>query len=172
MVGDIIIMDRARLPEQMLVIAFDETNRLVQVQRAYHGTTAQNWKKGTPVRILKFVNAAAQSEMLYQDVLELDGSTTSDVLSESYFVYEWAENDTCLPGCYYFEFKLIKMLDVVSMMSISPSVIPSFTPSTLSVADFNCSLGQGVEWIRRFPVDSEGFYIKITDSPTSENITF
>lgn len=45
MVGDIIFMDQARLPEKMLVIAFDETNRLIEVQRGYHGTSIQTWKK-------------------------------------------------------------------------------------------------------------------------------
>lgn len=172
MVGDIIIMDRIRLPEKMLVTAFDEDNKLVQVQRAYHGTTAQNWKKGTPLRIMKLAGAAAVSEMLYQDILEIDGTTTTDVLTDSFFVYEWGANDTCLPGCYYLEFKLLKMIEIeedeeVGFLS-APSVTPSFTASNLSVADFNCSLGTGVEWIRRFPVEGEGFLIQITDSPTAE----
>lgn len=47
MMGDIIIMERARNPEYMLVTGFDETNNLIRVERAYHGTTASNWKKGT-----------------------------------------------------------------------------------------------------------------------------
>lgn len=170
MVGDIIIMDQIRLPEKMLVTAFDEVNKLVQVQRAYHGTTAQNWKKGTSLRIMKFAGATAVSEMLYQDVLEIDGTTTEDVLTDSFFVYEWGESDTCLPGCYYLEFKLLKMLEEeVSFLSTdTASVVPSFTASNLSVADFSCSLGTGVEWVRRFPVEGEGFLIKIVDSPTSE----
>jgi hypothetical protein len=46
MQNDIIVVDRPRLPEQMLVTGFDETNKLVQVQRGYHGTTAQSYKKG------------------------------------------------------------------------------------------------------------------------------
>lgn len=171
MVGDIIIMDRVRLPEKMLVTAFDETNRLVQVQRAYHGTTAQAWKKGTPLRIMKFSGATAVSEMLYQDILEIDGTTTEDVLTDSFFVYEWGETDTCLPGCYYLEFKLLKMIEEeeeVGFLS-TPSVVPSFTASTLSVSDFSCNLGTGVEWVRRFPVEGEGFLIQITDSPTAES---
>jgi len=170
MVGDIIIMDRVRLPEKMLVTAFDEVNKLVQVQRAYHGTTAQIWKKGTPLRIMKFFGATAISEMMYQDILEIDGTTTEDVLTDSFFVYEWSESDTCLPGCYYLEFKLLKMIETeeeVGFLS-TPSVIPSFTASNLSVADFSCNLGIGVEWVRRFPVESEGFLIQITNSPTSE----
>lgn len=172
MIGDIIIMERARMPEKMLVTAFDEDNRLVQVQRAYHGTTAQKWKKGTPLRIMKFFGATASSEMLYQDILEIDGTTTVNVLTESFFVYEWGANDTCLPGCYFFEFKLLKMTEVTEMGFVqsmsTPSVIPSFTPSNLSVTDFNCGLPAGIEWIRKFPSDVEGFLVKIFDAPNTE----
>lgn len=169
MVGDIILMDRARRPEQMLVTAFDETNKLVQVQRAYHGTTAQAWKKGTPLRIIKFTNAEAQAELVYEDVIQIDGSTLEDVLQESYLVYEWGSGDTCLPGCYYLEFKLIKMSTDVAVSALADDeIIPSFTDPNLTPSDFNCGLGEGVEWIRRFPVDSEGFLIRIFDSPTAE----
>lgn len=265
MVGDTIIMDRPRSPEHMLVVGFDEDDGLVLVQRAYHGTVAQNWKRGTPLRILKFSNSQAQTEMLFQDVLEMDGTTNPDVLIDSFFVYEWGPTDTCLPGCYYLEFKLIKMIDFVpisniirpddddaiscvswpvgtvygplgpyvrdgdsyenglneipgdelpsppaddqfatidddddggitevwtpSVIALPPSfvtlpsviasgpyiveangmsIIPSFTPSSDTPSTFGCGLGDGVEWIRRFPVDSEGFLIQIVDSPSSE----
>lgn len=94
MVGDIILMDRARLPEKMLVLAFDETNKLILVQRGYHGTPVQNWKKGTPIKIIKFMGATAQTEMIYGDVLELDGTVSTDVLTDSFFVYEWGPSDT------------------------------------------------------------------------------
>lgn len=171
MVGDVLVMDRARLPEKMLVIGFDENNRLVQVQRAYQGTTAQSWKKGSLFKIMKFMNSPAQTEMLYQDVLEIDGTTTEDVLVDSFFIYDWNPSDTCLPGCYYLEFKLIKMAETTSAVSslTTPSIIPSFTASNLTPSDFGCGHAVDVEWIRRFPVDAEGFYIKIIDSPTSES---
>lgn len=169
MVGDIIFMDQARLPEKMLVVAFDETNRLVEVQRGYHGTSIQTWKKGTPLRIMKFIGATAQTEMLFQDILEMDGTTTPNVLMDSFFVYEWGPTDTCLPGCYYLEFKLLKLLDVAPIMPLADPIVPSFTDPSLTPTDFGCGLGIGVEWVRRFPVDSEGFLIKITDSPTAEN---
>lgn len=134
MVGDVLILDRARSPEKLLVTSFDEESKLVYVDRAYDGTTAQSWTRGSPIRIIKFMNSPAKTEMVYEDVLGLDGTTTEDVLQESYFVYEWSPEDTALPGCYYLEFKLIKVDD----------------------------------WIRRFPVDKEGFSIKITDTFTSE----
>jgi hypothetical protein len=262
MVGDIIIIDRPRLPEKMLVTGFDEDNRLVLVERAYHGTTAQNFKRGTPLRIMKFINAPSQTEMIYQDIIELDGTTTENSLVDSFFVYEWGLNDTCLPGCYYIEFKLIKMLEssvVPSLPSCSDqqanfpysngypegteygpvgpyvpdgsnyepglyevpgpgnappepplhpqpvmpvcgpiivdnpsqitwnisqivlpditpypsmilgtSIIPNFTSPSYTPSTFGCGLVDGVDWIRRFPVDSEGFLIKIVDAPLTE----
>lgn len=205
MVGDIIVMDRPRLPEQMLVVGFDEDDRLVLVQRGYHGTTPQAWKKGSCVKIMKFQNAQAQTEMIYEDQLNLDGTTTKNVLTDSFLIYDWGPDDTCLPGCYYLEFKLIKMLDQAGPVTTYPdgetvvftpdtvntvpteivlpdiipspgtfigpdgmSVTPTFTPSTDMPSTFGCGLGAGVDWIRRFPVEGEGFYIKITDSPTAE----
>jgi hypothetical protein len=170
MVGDIIIMDRARRPEHMLVIAFDETNGLIQVQRAYHGTAAQAWKKGTPLRIMKVMGASAETEMILQDIIQIDGTTLEDQLTDSLLVYEWGETDTCLPGCYYVEFKLLKMAETESqsLSAQSEDIIPSFTDPNLTPADFGCGLGTGVEWVRRFPVEGEGFLIRIENSPTAE----
>ena len=307
MVGDIIVVDRPRLPEQMLVIGFDEDNHLVEVQRGYHGTTPQSWKKGTHVRIIKFMGATAQTEMVFQDVIQVDG-TTKNELTDSFLVYEWGPIDTCLAGCYFLEFKLLKMIDIPAPITPStcmlppvyglvgppkpynaygphpggtrfgpagpfvpdgesysagaygipgtdtPAVppvpmsreerrddevladeykynpeafpgrhdsfdhqkvvippqtggnspvaplypeplsidaganpqyynpagveqffmphlladVPSFTSPSLTPADFGCGVGAGVDWVRRFPVDGEGFLIHITDSPTAE----
>ena len=55
MVGDIIVMDRVRRPEHMLVTGFDEQNCLIQVQQAYNGTTASAWKRGTALRIFRIM---------------------------------------------------------------------------------------------------------------------
>jgi hypothetical protein len=177
MVGDVLIMDQARLPEKMLVLGFDEPNYLVHVQRGYHGTPIQTWKRGTSLKIMKFTNVPASTEMLYQNILEIDGTTTSDVLTDSFFIYDWQSQDTCLPGCYYLEFKLMKMVASVSSQmtvpeneipsNIVPSgVVPSFTNPSLIPSNFGCDINPQIEWIRRFPVDSEGFYIKISDSAT------
>lgn len=166
MVGDVIILDRPRQTEHLLVTAFDETNYFVQVQRGYHGTSAQSWKKGQGLKVIKFMNAVAQTEMIYQDVVEMDGTITKDVLQESYFVYNWQSGDTCLAGCYFIEFKLMKMMVANNDKVNELSVTPSFTdPSTVN---YHCIIPPNIEWIRRFPVDSEGYTIKITDSPTSE----
>ena len=112
-VGDIIVMNRARLPERMLVTAFDEVNKLVKVQRGYHGTTASSWKKGDQMRIFRVLNGVAESELVFEDKTEIDGTVTKDIITESYLVYEWQPEDTCLPGCYWLEFKLLKMIDLV-----------------------------------------------------------
>lgn len=258
MMGDIIIMDRARNPEHMLVTGFDETNNLVRVQRAYHGTSVSSWKKGTSMRIFRTMSAPAQSEMSFEDVQEVDGTITKDVLQASYLVYEWQAEDTCLSGCYWLEFKVLKMIDIVwylpggywtgdtftytdgffytglgftdssvrlsydqvqdkyflpdvpwfgeihlhsdnnyytgtshdegsvllsknglpsndnvaynenGVAALAASIIPSFTDISLTPSDYGCILGEGVEWVRRFPIEGEGFLIKIVDSPTSE----
>lgn len=257
MVGDIIIMDRVRMPERMLVVAFDEHNRLIKVQRGYHSTTASDWKKGSKMRIFRILDGAAESEMLFEDVQNIDGTTDRDVLQSSHLVYEWAANDTCLPGCYWLEFKVLKMIDIVwllpggywvgeththtdgffytgatntsasvklsydqvadkymlphtpwsgdiheedgeyytgdthsdgsvllnkngitsdsdtaydedGIVSLHDDAYPEFTDEELTSQDFGCTLGEGVEWVRRFPVNGEGFLIKIEFSPTSE----
>jgi hypothetical protein len=108
-IGDIIILDRPRDPERVLVVSIDEDAKSIQVERAQGGTNAQSWKKGSPLKIVKFMDSPAKTEMVYEDVMELDGTTTTDVLQESYFIYEWNPYDTSLPGCYYMEFKLIKV---------------------------------------------------------------
>jgi len=180
MVGDVIYMDQARLPEQLLVTGFDEVNKLVHVERGYHGTSVQTWKKGTPLRIMKFVNAVASTEMIYQDILNIDGTTTNDVHTDSFLIYEWAASDTCLPGCYYMEFKLMKMVAPFRMQVTVPSnelpsnivaddVVPSFTDPSLTPTDFGCDKASEIDWIRRFPVDTEGFLIKIYNSPTVDD---
>lgn len=171
-IGDIVVVDRVRSPEQMLVTAFDETNKLIEVQRAYNGTTADNYKKGQKVRIFRFLNAVGETQMTLQDVTQEDGSVLEDVLTESKLIYEWAAADTCLPGCYYLEFKLLKMLGTavpfLGPLSLAPSIIPSFI--SYSPSQIACDLGAGVEWVRRYPEDREGFLIQIIDSPTSENL--
>lgn len=259
MVGDIIVMERVRMPERMLVTGFDEHNKLLKVQRGYHGTTPGHWKKGSKMRIFRILNAPAEAEMVLEDIQNVDGTTDKDVISESYLVYEWQPEDTCLPGCYWFEFKVLKMIDMVwylpggywtgdvvtgsdgyfytgatyteSSVILSYdqvegkyflphtpwagevhlhtdenyytglvhndgsvllnktgipsdlntaynqngatafheiSFIPSFTDESLTPYYFGCVLGEGVEWVRRFPIDGEGFLIKIEFSPSSE----
>jgi len=174
MVGDIIVVsEQVRAPEQMLITGFDEANKLIRVQREYTGTTAWPYKKGTRIQIFRFLNSVGTTEMTLTDVLQTDGTTEEDVLTDSKLIYEWAAQDTCLPGCYYIEMKLLKMrllngsaTAVSSMQALSPDIVPSFVSP--SAATLCCALGEGVEWQRRFPVDRQGFLIQIVDSPTSE----
>lgn len=166
LVGDIILVDRARAPEQMLVTGHDETNKFIRVQRAYNGTTAGVYKKGTPIRIFRMLNAVGDTREVSMSVEQVDGTTTTEVV-ESQLVYDWSANDTCLPGCYWFEFKLLKMSTSSSMWLSAAAVVPTFTSVMPTDA---CGIGNGVEWVRRFPVDGDGFLIRITDSPTAENV--
>lgn len=167
LIGDIIVMDRVRNPEHMLVTGFDESNFLIQVQRAYGATIASDWAKGTSMRIFREMNAAASIESVIGDIIQEDGSTLKDQLLETYLVYDWDAKDTCSPGCFWLEFKLLKMVLIETMESLSYNVISdiSFTPS---LTDFGCSLGEGVEWTRRFPVEGEGFLIKVVNSTTQD----
>jgi hypothetical protein len=167
MVGDIIIMDRPRLPEHMLVTGFDETNSFVSVERGYNATTPSSWSKGQCMRIFRVMNGVAEVELLRQDVRKVDGTLERDKLVESFLVYEWDANATCLPGCYWLEFKLLKM-QLLESVGYNEVITPSFTPSTMSAVDFGCTLGAGVEWVRRFPVNSDGFLIKVVDTSTSD----
>lgn len=113
MIGDIILFDHPRQPEYLLVTGFDEEKNFIQVQRGYRGTTARAWKRGTKLRIFRFLNAPVSIELHIDDVSHPDGTTERDVLQAAYMVYDWNVGDTCLGGCYWLEFKLIKMLDLV-----------------------------------------------------------
>ncbi len=184
-VGDVIVIDRVRNPEQMIITGFDESLSLVQVQRGYNGTTANAYKKGQKIKVFRILNAVAETHTVTDDVTNLfDGSVQKDVVTDAQLVYNWLPNDTCLPGCFWLEFKLLKMTSESSLSfapdifplqnninqvnfvsTILPSVIPSFIPTVTG-----CELGTSVEWVRRFPLEGEGFLIKIIDSPTAESI--
>ena len=149
--NDIIVIERIRDAEHMRVTGFDEDNFLIFVERGVDGTISGDYKKGTGITIFRFKDSPAVTEMVVEDIDQLDGTTLCDQLAESILVYEWDANDTCVPGCFRFEFKLIKM----SSDTTVPSVIPI------------CFSGVGVEWVRRFPQCGE-FIVEICNSPTSE----
>ena len=183
-IGDVIVVDRIRNPEQMIVQGFDEDLKLVQVRRGYNGTAAGTYKKGQSLKIFRILNAVGETNIVEQDFPQLDGTVETNVVTDSQLVYSWNSQDTCLPGCYWLEFKLLKMLappsslsfwDVtplkscvpysISTVSIIPSVVPSFIPTVSG-----CDIGTGVEWVRRFPVQGEGFLIQIINTSTAENV--
>ena len=190
LVGDIIVMDRVRDPEQMLVIGHDELNHLVQVQRGYNGTPVSCYKRGTPLRIFRILNAVGSTDMVYQKIDQLDGNS-QNVLTESQLIYTWQPNDTCLPGCYWLEFKLLNMLTDgwLDPLAQPPGIsfIPrpcgtagdgsdgcggSITPIFTKTTTVGCGIGNGVSWVRRFPSGSDdGFYIKINNTNTAETLS-
>jgi hypothetical protein len=195
--GDIIVMDRVRSPEWMLVTGFDEDNYIIFVERGYNMTPISNWKKGSKLRIFRLMNSPAVTEMILEPGDE-DGDGDGCIpevkkppalentnhrhkftlypgqipyihvpgpgdfvgippgehekIKQSFLVYDWTSVATCTPGCYWMEFKLIKMMDVTN--------VPSVTPL--------CFAGLGVEWVRRFPATGEGFLVQVIDSPTAE----
>jgi len=155
MIGDIIIMDRIRSPEHMLVTGFDEDNKLIQVERGYNGTNISTWAKGSSMKIFKFINAPATIGTIREDITQPDG-TTENVVTDTFLVYEWITADTCLPACYWLEFKAFEME--------APIVIPNEI-SYISTDVYHCN-PLGVKWVRKFPVNGEGFLIQIIDSPT------
>jgi hypothetical protein len=163
MIGDILVVSKIRSFERMLVVGINEETNEILVERGYHSTNISAWKKGSEIKIVKFFNAAASSESVFEDITQIDGTTLEDELTTSYLIYDWAARDTCLPGCYYLEFKIIKASDTLAVDSYT---LNQAYPS--EIFDYGCNLGDNVEWVRRLPSCEEGFIIKITDSPTAE----
>jgi len=137
-VGDTILTSRARSPEKMSVVSINESTRTVTVSRGQGGTAAQAWGKGTGLRVFRFMDEPASIESIVESVESMDG-TVSDELSDTLLVFGWEPEQTSMPGCYWLEFKLLK---------ISPGT-------------------SDVEWVKRLPLSSDGFVISIIDSPTS-----
>lgn len=155
--GDVIVVDRIRSPEMMLVVGHDEEHNLIKVMRGYQGTSPGSYKKGTSLKLFRVLNGMGETQTITETVEQVDGSK-KEVVTEARLVYNWRPSDTCLPGCYYLEFKLLKML---LQAEINPYlVIPSVD---------SCSMGYGVEWVRRFPINGN-FIVKINDSPSAESI--
>lgn len=170
MAGDIIVVSgRVRAPEQMLVTGFDETNSYIQVSRGYHGTPISSFKRGTSIKIFRVLSAPGITEMDLEDVQQIDGSVNRNQITEARLVHEWAPRDTCLPGCYFLEFKLLKMLDSADNGTPTHISLPS-NPSTASDFQLGCTAGVGVDWVRRYPSNTEGYLVRINDSPTNENV--
>ena len=139
--------------------------------------------------------------MTFADMERAEGGFDKDVLAQSKLIYNWQPTDTCLPGCYHLEFKLLKMLSTsqtqnpnwspsdtelhrdgewprdddygLHNFSYAPNlsgIVPSFMSTTVSniSGGLGCSAISGVEWVRRFPADKDGYLIHIVDTPTSE----
>lgn len=107
-VGDVIVMDRARNPEKMLVVSIDESAKTVSVERAHLSSTAQDWPKGSGMRIFRFRDQPAQIESVFDQVSSVEG-TISEQLVDTLMVLEWLPEHTSMPGCYWLEFRLTMM---------------------------------------------------------------
>lgn len=185
-VGDIIMMDRVRSVEYMLVTHISETTKEITITRGYNNSAISSWPRGNKLRIFKILNAPASIELVKRDEEAVDGTVTENVLTATYLIYNWTSNDTCMPGCYWLEFKVFKELlldniydptpnavpvvigeDTViteDLIDIRPDDIPS-VPSVPSHISMTPCEQPTFEWVRRFP-QGEGFLIKITDSYT------
>jgi len=141
-VGDVISTSKARSPEKMLVTAIDEASKTVDVTRGHAGTSPQDWAKGTGLNVFRFADAPAAVESVVETVESVEGST-SEELTDTLLVFEWSGDQTSMPGCYWFEFKIIKL------------------------SDSSSSSSSEVEWVKRVPLSPEGFMVNIVDSPTS-----
>jgi hypothetical protein len=139
-VGDVVSTSKSRTPEMMLVTAVDEASKTLTVSRGHSGTVSRPWNKGTELAVFRFRDEPAKIESVFEESEAIDGSV-SENLAETLLVFEWAQAHTSFPGCYWLEFKILKM-----------------TPSSSS---------DSVDWIKRIPLSSPGFTIRIVDSPTS-----
>ncbi len=157
--GDIILVDRIRSPEIMLVVDHDEDLGLIKVLRGYQGTTPGNYKRGTKLKMFRVLNGMGETETVTENIEKIDG-TKENVITESRLIYNWRPSDVCLPGCYHLEFKLLKML----VLDVDN---PYYDPTIPSVSQ--CDMGYGVEWVRRYPI-SGSFSVRIFDSPTAETL--
>lgn len=154
----IIQVGDGRLFERMLIDSIDEENKTVTVFRGQLNTGIYNWKKGTKVKLLRFLNSPAVGELAYEDIDQLDGTILEHQLVRSTLIYEWKPGDTCMAGKYWFEFKIMALL-------LNGETNPT---TNISQIDYHCDIGTNVDWVRRFPNNREGFLIEVFDSPTAE----
>lgn len=139
-VGDVVSTPQSRSPEMMLVTAVDEAERKVVVARGHEGTTPQSWPKGSPLSVFRFRGLAGSIESVFEEAESLDG-TVSETLADTLLVFDWSAPQTSLPGCYWLEFKIVKLVP-------GPG-------------------GDEVGWVKRVPLSAPGFMVRIVDSPTS-----
>lgn len=175
---DIIVFNDSTFPENVLVQHVDESFNQIFILRGYNGTIPSSHKKGSSVKIYRSLNHNSEIEIIKKDILQVDGSVENKIV-DTFFVHNWTSSQTCLPGCYWMEFKLIRMYSEEEMMEMNEEnnnnsengdPISEILISDISYSpnDIYCNLGSGVKWVRRFPVGEQGFLIKIFNTPTFE----
>jgi len=107
--GDLLLFDRVRNPEYMQVLSIDETTKEITVSRAANSTQASVWKKGSSILIYRISSGSASIETVLGDIIDETGHTVKNQLLETNLLYQWDGNDTLLPGCFWLEFKLLKI---------------------------------------------------------------
>jgi hypothetical protein len=135
--NNVIVMNRARNSEKMLITGFDEENKTITVTRGYDGTTASSWSKGSSLKIFRAIDAEGEIESVIEDIAQEDGSVLSDQLTSTFLIFNWNDELTSLSGCFWLEFKLTEMNEDLSEI-IS---------------------------VRRYPSEGE-YLIRVTDSST------
>lgn len=136
-VGDVMIADRPRSPEYFLISSINENDKTITVSRGHNSSLVSSWPKGTVLRIFKFIDSPAEIESIFEEVTQVDGSVQTELV-ETFMVYHWINGQTDLPGCYFFEFKLMKISDG----------------------------GDEIIWTKRTPLSEEGFLVSVIDSAT------
>jgi hypothetical protein len=135
-IDDIIIVNKPRSPEQMVVIDINESDKTISVRRSHASTSASSLAKGTALRIFKFIDEPAEIESVFEDIIQTDGGSQNELV-ETFMVFNWKDGHTNLAGCYWLEFKLI-------MLSDSNDIL----------------------WTKRTPLSDYGFLISVIDSST------
>jgi hypothetical protein len=156
----IIQIGNGRLFERMLIKEIHDFDNTITVIRGQLNTGAYKWKKGTQIKLLRFLNNPAIGEMNYQDIEQIDGTALKNQLVASTLVYEWLTGDTCMCGKYFLEFKAL---------SVGPTRDNSINfGSNTNLVNYHCDNGADIQWVRRYPNDREGFLIQVNGSPTAE----
>lgn len=107
-VGDVLLADRVRNPEKMLVSSINEASKTITVQRGYDSTLPDNWSKGTQLLIFRFIDEPAEIQSVFEERENMDGAVVEE-LSDTFMVFKWTQDYTSMPGCYFLEFKLTMM---------------------------------------------------------------
>lgn len=110
LIGDLLFFDHPRTPEYMQVISVDENTKEITVLRGLNNTAANTWKKGTTFYIYRIISSLGGIELVYDDIINITGNVIKDQLIQSNLIYNWNQNDTMLSGCYWMEFKLMKVI--------------------------------------------------------------
>jgi hypothetical protein len=176
LIGDIIYIDHARSPEYMQIVGINEDTKIITVSRGVNSTTPMSWKKGTPVYIYRIISGIGSIETVTQDVISITGSIDKNQLVGSNLIYDWSKNDTLTAGCYWLEFKLMKVIPQNStIFSNFDSVLqynvgdePTLISPELILIDSEFNYKSSTFYLESKSSDYDYFIIKEDDNLTVE----